>query len=472
MTFESKEYCSLDCIEFLESLPVFVLAFSDTLKPLYWNREFMRATGWTKEDLTNVGNALELICPEDKYRRRLIQDFESQGRQCYKWEADINCKTGSKIRVAWSTVNIDIPSTDWDCWGIGIDITEKQHAFENLQKSDLYYSSLVNSLAACLCRWKPDTTLTFVNQAYCDLIGLPKPELLGRKWLDFLPESAREQVISQIEDSIANHESTKYAHPVNTKDKVLRWMEWHDKPIIDRNGHLLEYQSFGNDITNKRDREKLLDEASESQLQQWGMELHDSVLQKITASLFMLEVAKDTTSVETEMNDLLSKCLQLVSESYDEIQNLSRQLFPPMLSQGGLLEALEEFASHTEQIFQVCCHINMNKGIHDQASYAVFLDGKQIEAIHLFRIVQEAVRNAIKHGQATIIEIIIQISETDLEICIIDNGQGFDTSNIDIGTGLESMRHRASLLSGSLSIASVIGKGTNVRCKIPNILKK
>jgi PAS domain S-box-containing protein len=67
------------------------------------------------------------------------------------------------------------------------DVTGRKHAEDALRESEARYRTMVEQQTDCVCRWIPDATLTFVNQAYCSFLGKKPEELLGHKWLDFVP---------------------------------------------------------------------------------------------------------------------------------------------------------------------------------------------------------------------------------------------------------------------------------------------
>lgn len=88
-------------------------------------------------------------------------------------------------------------------------------------------------------------------------------------------------------------------------------------------------------------------------------------------------------------------------------------------------------------------------------------------ATHLFRVVQEAVHNAIQHSKATRIQVMLRSRDRHFTVSIVDDGQGFDaTKDANSGMGLQIMRHRMSLMGGRIIVASQPSRGTSIRCTV------
>ena len=112
------------------------------------------------------------------------------------------------------------------------------------------------------CRWRPDTTLTYVNEAYCRYFGKREAELIGESFLSLIPETEREALQTHIGQLLASvtvaQPAVRYEHPVETVSGEIRWQEWVDRAIFDRAGHLVELQSVGRDITDRKRTEEAL----------------------------------------------------------------------------------------------------------------------------------------------------------------------------------------------------------------------
>ncbi|MGM0738241.1 MAG: PAS domain-containing protein [Bacteroidota bacterium] len=125
-----------------------------------------------------------------------------------------------------------------------------------LRRSERYLRSVLETQQDMLCRFRPDTTLTFVNRAYCNMFGQPEEKLIGKKFLDLIPEEARPEVLKTINTLLQTGKSTTYTHEVLLPDGSIGWQQWTDTAILDDSGNVTEIQSSGRDITGKVKAEK------------------------------------------------------------------------------------------------------------------------------------------------------------------------------------------------------------------------
>ncbi|MEN6328329.1 MAG: PAS domain S-box protein [Syntrophomonas sp.] len=132
-----------------------------------------------------------------------------------------------------------------------------QASAQALKISEARYRAVVEDQSELICRFLPDSTLTFVNQAYCRYFGLKEHELLGKTFLSFLPEEDRELSIKKYSALTRENPFSQYEHRVLDADGEIAWQEWTDRGIFDNDGTLIEIQSIGRDIT----RRKLAEEA-------------------------------------------------------------------------------------------------------------------------------------------------------------------------------------------------------------------
>jgi len=171
------------------------------------------------------------------------------------------------------------------------DITEEKKLQAALQESQALYQDLIETQTDLVCRWLPDTTLTYVNQAYCVYFNRPREELLGSRFISWLPEETG-NIIRSVVDSSSVGEGTSLRRDEKNVDPQgsLRWVQWVYHTIKDEHGKVIEFQSVGRDITER----KLMEQAL-----------------KLQHSLSMqLNTVKDTAEA---MRMILAACLQFES---------------------------------------------------------------------------------------------------------------------------------------------------------------
>jgi len=149
--------------------------------------------------------------------------------------------------------------------GVIVDITERKEAEDALRASEARYRGVVEDQTELICRFLPDTTLTFVNDAYCRYFGVQRDEILGDKFLMLMPEEAREMVLPNLQP-LLSHEKSIMIHerPIRTEHGELCWQQWSDRAICDDNGQVVELQSVGRDITERKQWETELQDAKEA----------------------------------------------------------------------------------------------------------------------------------------------------------------------------------------------------------------
>ena len=140
--------------------------------------------------------------------------------------------------------------------GIGRDITERKHAEEALRQSQNQYRTLIETQTEFIVRWRPDGTRTFANEAYCRYFGLTPEQALSNSFMPLIHEEDRQTVERKIHLLLSGASNIELGvHRVIKPDGTIGWQEWIDQAIRDENGKLIELQSVGRDITERRQAE-------------------------------------------------------------------------------------------------------------------------------------------------------------------------------------------------------------------------
>jgi PAS domain S-box-containing protein len=142
--------------------------------------------------------------------------------------------------------------------GIARDITERKQAEDELKKSEKRYRAIVEDQTELICRFSPEATLTFVNDAYCRYFGKTKEELLGFNFFDLIPAEDQQAVREHFSSLSPEKPLVTYEHRVITPAGEKRWQHWTDRAIFDEQDRLIEYQSVGHDITDLKLAEEKL----------------------------------------------------------------------------------------------------------------------------------------------------------------------------------------------------------------------
>ncbi|MGV3774051.1 MAG: response regulator [Verrucomicrobiales bacterium] len=198
---------------------------------------------------------------------------------------------------------------------------------------------------------------------------------------------------------------------------------------------------------------------SEREQRRFGAELHDGLGQQLTAiELRCQSLLQDIPAPRKDLKKQAEQISQYLREAIAQTRALAHGLAPLSLDSRGLAEALTGLAWRMTKAGSI-------QVIFKEPTLVAPID--DLVAGHLFRIAQEAVNNAVKHAQATRIDIHLNDADGILRLEISDNGHGFQEAQKKGGIGLEIMRHRASVIGAGLSIESQPGAGVKVVCALP-----
>ncbi len=197
---------------------------------------------------------------------------------------------------------------------------------------------------------------------------------------------------------------------------------------------------------------------SEREKRRIGQDLHDSLCQELAATAFFLEShAHKLRKSQAAEAETFSEAARIVNDNVGLARDLARGLHPIELTPGSLADALRELAYRTSHA-QINCRFLCPKRVRV---------GDEAIALNLYRIAQEALGNALKHGDAKEIVISLERMRQNLRLRVIDNGHGFDPEESSGGLGVHIMKYRATSMGGKLTVESKPGAGTTISCTVP-----
>ena len=227
------------------------------------------------------------------------------------------------------------------------------------QASEARYRAIVEDQTELICRFKPDGTLTFVNDAYCRYFDKQPEDLIGHSFLPLIPEADWRQIENLIASLSQAHPVVTIEHRIILPNGEIRWQQWSDRVIFDQQGHLVEYQSVGRDITERKRAE------IELQRQYQRSQLLAEVTQKIRQSLQLTEILKNAV---TAVQNLLQVDRVLIIQLYPDdsgvvVEEAVLPQWPSMLGQ-----TIPHFEFHTDYLAQyrqgiICAIADLNQTI-------------------------------------------------------------------------------------------------------------
>ncbi|PKL15985.1 MAG: hypothetical protein CVV49_18615 [Spirochaetae bacterium HGW-Spirochaetae-5] len=351
------------------------------------------------------------------------------------------------------------------CMFMFSDITELKINEQKLRISDEKYSKAFHASPA------PSSITTLkegryvdVNESYTKLVGYSKEELIGNTSIDIKFFTDREDRNRFINELIKEGKLRSYVTQMYSKINGIR--------TVSIAAEIIELQSekciiwVGYDVTDQIQLEKEVLTAAGRERYKIGQYLHDDLGQHLVGieamCSLLLKRLKAQNNPEVKIAEEIHAYLQ---EAHEKARVTARGLCPVRLEENGLSFAITDLINKTEKIFDINC-IFHNFNMH------VRIYNSQV-AINMYYIVQEAVNNAVKHGEVKNIIITYSSNEDNIYLSIEDDGKGFIENRISSpGIGLELMKYRARAIGGSLDISSTPGSGTEILLKFPRINNK
>lgn len=221
--------------------------------------------------------------------------------------------------------------------------------------------------------------------------------------------------------------------------------------------HLSEKLSLEHKYEQELLRSRL--EVQEQSFKYFSEEIHDNVGQVLTLCKLQLHQLASFNS-EQQSAELIQQSTELISKAISDLRSISHTLNGNFVGRLGLKEALEKELNYIKSGKKVAASLELSGD---------FCPLPQEKELLVFRIIQEALANIIKHAAAKSIQINLNYQEKFLTITIADDGIGFDQERLDSepGLGLDNIRTRSRLLNGSLNIISKINQGTTLTLQIP-----
>ena len=343
--------------------------------------------------------------------------------------------------------------------------------------------------ATVLIRTDKDGVIKSANDKYCVITKYTENELIGKQ-LFFNNKGEEESVIYEhIRDDKSNVNVWQGEILDQAKDGANFWRDVNMIPIVDDNGVLYEYMVICSNITARKEAEIRLKELMESKLERQkqdqrlisysiisgqenerkrvAIEMHDGVGQMLTALKFQAEALVPENQQQEESFQNVHK---LIYQTIKEVRRISSDILPQALSDFGLGSAIKELVQGLNKDAAIKIQFRDSSRLPERLN-------KQIE-VSLYRIVQEAINNSLKHSNANLIQVTLKSDDEFLYLSIKDDGIGFDASSFfmkrkgkNLGNGLRNMRERAQLINAELAFNAIPKLGVMISIELPLTLE-
>jgi PAS domain S-box-containing protein len=454
----------------LESSPNWIFLKDTEGRYLLVNREVERVFGMSQEEIKGKRDS-EIFPPEHAAEYRANDLKVLREGLTMEFEEIALLEDGPHTSIVHKFPLFDTHGNIYATGGVATDITERKRAEEALRRSEERYRLIVENQTEFVVKWLPDGTRTFVNENYCRTFGIAEADCLGTSFYPLVEPEFREGIKRKVAALTPGEPEFTEEH-LSLLPDGRHWQQWITRGIFDAGGNLIELVSAGRDINPlKRAEEDLrrlsgqLLQSQDEERRRIARDLHDSTGQNLVALATMLGRLRSSIPLtEQESGALLAESKALAEQSIREIRTLSYALHPPGLDEGGLEDAIHDYA----------------KGFSERSGIRVELElsarlGRMARDIELaiFRVVQEGLTNIQLHSGSR--QAMIKIERnSNLTVEISDGGNGIlgdpqkgeDVSKFKVGVGIPSMQERVKLIGGQLEINST-SQGTTVRVTVP-----
>lgn len=206
----------------------------------------------------------------------------------------------------------------------------------------------------------------------------------------------------------------------------------------------------------RRGLETQLLSAVEDERRRIGQDLHDDLCQRLgAAALLAGSLEKEINFSNPQQREKAAKIPKLIVEAIESCRDIARGLHPVTLQSEGLPAALQELAARVPA------------GVEFLWPHTKRIDFEPAVALHIYRIAEEAVGNAVRHAKAKSITIELAIADKRAILAISDDGRGFNKRLKTRGMGMRNMQYRANTIGARLTIEAREGGGSCVRCTLP-----
>jgi len=457
-------------------LPVLIIDL-DNLTLLEVNKAAVEFYGHSEKDLLNmkltgVTYATDANLLEENIKK--IRQDEPEMQRVWKHVK----KNGETADVEITGKNFNYRSRRARLLVIN-DVTNSVKAEANLKRineqyrlSNERYNIIANATHDLIWDWNLETNELYRDpKGLLEVYGVSNNETIRHinNWLERIHPEDLQDVQETIFDIINATSQNIFDIEYRFLGENGEYAYIYDRGYILRDNNGKAYRMIGaaQNITERKkleqeilDQQKAISQATidtqEKERTEISKELHDNVNQLLTTTKLYLDLALSSPELKDE---LVKKSSANISNAIAEIRTLSQSLMIPSLGDLGLVDSIEDLVEN----------MNITKKIN-----AVFVCKDLVETdlndnqkLALFRIVQEAFNNVVKHAEATLAIVEIKNQNDLIELMIKDNGKGFDVLNSRKGAGLNNIRNRVYLLDGELTIDTQPGKGCTLVVELP-----
>jgi two-component system CheB/CheR fusion protein len=421
-----------------------------------WNQAAERLYSYTSEEA--VGRSAQMLYPEERAPEFVtIMAGLRRGETIQELETERVRKDGQRVPVAVTVSPVrDSNGKVVSASVIARDITERKQAEQAVRDREERLQAILDTAMDAIITIDQRGIIQSVNAAAERMFGYTIAEMVGQNVTMLMASPHRDT----HDGYLARYLQTGEKHIIGISREVeARRKDGRVFPTelaVSEIEHLKLFTGIHRDLSERKKLEREVVEMASLEQRRIGQDLHDSVAQELTAlNLLAKDLAETLRSDPAKAAQLVERMDQGLKRSQLELRTVLRGLLPVSVDSQGLMAALADLADRTQREGKVACTFDCPESV----SVA-----DNLTATHLYLIAQEAVHNALKHGQPRSIRISLE-STHFLVLRVQCDGIGMPTRpEANGGLGLRIMRNRAAIIGATLTIEPAKPRGTVVTC--------
>jgi PAS domain S-box-containing protein len=345
--------------------------------------------------------------------------------------------------------------------GTTLDITEQKQVEQALRDSESRMRAIFEAEPECLKLMDAEGRLLAMNPAGLRMLEVDDLASVLGTATDAMVAPEQRAAFRAVRERVFAGESGSLEFEIVGLKGTRRLMESHLAPVRDAEGKVVAALAVTRDVSERRELEREIIEIANREQERIGHDLHDGLGQELTGIALMLrglssKLAREYPAALPSVEEIV----RLVNRAIQGTRALAHGLSPVAIEHGGLEPALQALATRATDLYhlpvEASCESGAGRGLDAST------------AIHLYRIAQEAVTNAARHGRPTHVAITLAVSAGELVLSVHDDGVGMPADAAGApGMGLRIMGYRARMVGGQLGIESRPAGGTTVRVTCP-----